>query len=93
MARKPLLFTRLRDHFNADPAQLPVLEQGYAFYERANLHLAIDDLSQSADSPPTLTGIVDTEDYHSVGLAKLSRPATAENYDEGLVGRDLHEIR
>ncbi|MFM7930178.1 MAG: AAA family ATPase, partial [Pirellula sp.] len=61
------------------------LEQNYAFYERANLHLAVDDISESADSPPTLTGIVVTEDYHSVSLSKLSRPATAENYDEGPV--------
>lgn len=85
MNDKPLLFARLQDHFNADPAELPVLEQSYAFYERANLHLAIDDLSQSADSPPTLTGIVATEDYESVSLSKLSRPATAKNYDAGPV--------
>ncbi|MFM7517869.1 MAG: AAA family ATPase [Pirellula sp.] len=85
MAKKPLLFSRLHGHFGADPAELPVLEQNYAFYERANLHLAVDDISESADSPPTLTGIVVTEDYHSVSLSKLSRPATAENYDEGPV--------
>lgn len=85
MAKKPLLFSRLHGHFGADPAELSVLEQNYAFYERANLHLAVDDISESADSPPTLTGIVVTEDYHSVSLSKLSRPATAENYDEGPV--------
>ncbi|MBL9163491.1 MAG: 26S protease regulatory subunit [Planctomycetaceae bacterium] len=84
-AKKPLLFARLHNHFNVDPAQLPVLEQSYAFFERANLHLAIDELSRSADSPPTLIGIVVTEDYGSVTLSKLSRPATAEKYDEGPV--------
>jgi len=85
MAKKPLLFRKLRDHFGVDPAQLPVLEQSYAFYERANLHLAVEELSQSADAPPELNGIVVTENYHSVSLSKLSRPATAENYDEGPV--------
>ena len=85
MAKKPLLLSRLHDHFGEDPAQLPVLEQSYAFYERANLHLAIDDLSQSTDSPPKLSGIVVAEDYHDVSLSKLSCPATAESYDEGPV--------
>jgi len=29
--KKPLLFARLEDHFDADPAQLVVLEQNYPF--------------------------------------------------------------
>jgi len=85
MAKKPLLFARLHGHFDRDPAELPVLEQNYAFYERANLHLAVEDLSKDADAPPVLTGIVVTEDYHSVSLSKLSRPVSAANYDEGPV--------
>lgn len=85
MARKPLLFKLLRDHFDADPAALPVLEQTYAYYERANLHLAIDELAKTADGPTTLAGIIVNEDYYSVGLSKLSRPASAENYDLGPV--------
>ncbi|MCH5375025.1 MAG: hypothetical protein JJ992_13700, partial [Planctomycetes bacterium] len=85
MAKKSPLFSRLRDHFGTDPAQLPVLEQSYRFYDRPNLHLAVEDLSQSADEPPVLIGIVFTEDYHSVSLSKLTRPATAKEYDEGPV--------
>lgn len=85
MAKKAPLFTRLQKHFGTDPAQLPVLEQNYEFYDRANLHLAIDELSQSVEDPPTLIGIVFIEDYHSVSLSRLSRRATSEEYDEGPV--------
>lgn len=85
MAKKAPLLTRLQKHFGTDPSQLPVLEQNYEFYNRANLHLAIDELSQSVDDPPTLIGIVFIEDYHSVSLSRLSRRATSEEYDEGPV--------
>ena len=85
MSDRPNLFLRLESHFCADPADLPVLEQNYAFYERPNLHLAIEELAEAADAPPDLTGIVVSEEYHSVSLSKLSRPATAQNYDAGPV--------
>ena len=39
----------------------------------------------SSDVPFHVDAIVVTEDYHAVSLSKLSRPATAENYDEGPV--------
>ena len=78
-----ILFNQLTQHFGTDPVSLPVLEQKYTAYERANVHLALAEISNSADSPPTLTGIVVPEDYHSVNLSKLSRPTSAKNYDEG----------
>lgn len=85
MSKNPLLFSRLHNQFGGDPAKLPVIEQVYGFYDRANLHLAIEELADAADDKPALVGIVMTEDYHSVSLSKLSRPATAESYDEGPV--------
>jgi hypothetical protein len=84
MKTKPLLFNRLKDHFGGDPSKLPVVGQNYAFYERANVHLAIDELSEAAKTPPKLTGIVDIDD-RSPSLAKLSRRRTARYYDEGPV--------
>ncbi len=85
MEKEPLLYSRLQGHFDGNPAELPVLEQNYAVCERANLHLAIEDLSRSADRLPTLTGIIVAEEYHAVSLSKLSRPTSAANYDEGPV--------
>lgn len=85
MTKNPLLFSRLQSHFGSDPAKLPIIEQGYGFYDRANLLLAIEELADAADDTPTLVGIVVTEDYQAVSLSKLSRPATAASYDEGPV--------
>ncbi len=85
MVKKPILFSRLRDHFKKNPAKLPIIEQTYGFYERANLHLAIEEISQTAKQPPSLMGIVMIEDGGHVSLAKLSRPITAEDFDEGPV--------
>src|SRR5258708_1758571 len=76
---KSTLLRRLRKHFGADPAALPVLEHTVAEYERPNLHLAIEDLMAEAD----LFGIVVPEDYHTVSISKLSRDATARQFDVG----------
>ncbi len=84
MKTKPFLFTRLKDHFGGDPAKLPVVSQNYAFYERANLHLAIEELSEAAETPPQVVGVVDVDD-RSPSLAKLSRGKTARCFDEGPV--------
>src|SRR5687767_5927830 len=82
---KSLLFAKLQKHFGVDPGGLPVLEQTYSFYERANVHLAISELASTADKLPSLTGIVVSEEYSSVSLSKLARPASADNYDVGPV--------
>lgn len=84
MAKMPLLYKHLRSHFATNPAKLPVLERTYASYERANLHLAIEELAKSADAPPILTGII-LKDYDSVSLSKLTRPETAAQFDMGPV--------
>ncbi len=83
--KKPVLCRRLHDHFDHDPADLPVLEQHYGFHERANVHLAITDLSKTADTEPGLLGIVLDRHHDTVSLSKLSRPATAEDFDIGPV--------
>ncbi|MFO0012465.1 MAG: AAA family ATPase [Planctomycetota bacterium] len=83
MSKKPLLFKSICDHFDSDPAQLPVLAQNYPSYERANLHLAIQEVAKMCDDPPELRGIVLPDQYQVVSLSKLSRPASAKQYDEG----------
>lgn len=83
MPKKPALLLRLQQHFHSDPAKLPVIEQTYAIYERANLHLALEELTD----PDTLVlvGIVVEEDYRGVSLSKFSRPDSAKDFDEGPV--------
>jgi cell division protease FtsH len=82
---KSAILERLRAHFGCEPAQLPVVEQGFAFHERPNLHLAIEELLGGPGGGTELIGIVVPEDFHSVSLSKLSREVTAVGFDEGPV--------
>ncbi len=82
---KSAILNRLRTHFGCEPSGLTVVEQSFAFYERPNLHLAIEDLLSKPRCGAALVGIVVPEEYHSVSLSKLSRDATARSFDEGPV--------
>ncbi len=79
----PDLFRRLTKHFGTDLAQLPVLVRQFETYERANLHLAIEEAL--ADQSSKLIGVIVPEHYHSVTLARLSKKQSASNYAEGPV--------
>lgn len=81
----PALFTRLRKHFDTDPAKLPVIEQKFQTYQRANLHLTVEELLRDVKPKPMLVGVVLPHQYSDVSLAKLSRPTTAKGYEEGPV--------
>jgi hypothetical protein len=84
-AAEPALLQRLRTHFGGDPARLPVVEQTFDFYERPNLHLAIEECLAEPGRRAELVGIVAQDDYHPVSLARLTRPASASLFDEGPV--------
>jgi cell division protease FtsH len=83
--KKVTLCDRLQSHFSADPASLTVIEQFHPVYNRANLHLAIEELSTHTDSPTELCGFTLSEDYNSVTLSKLSRPETSGHVCQGPV--------
>lgn len=82
---QPPLLARLWAHFGQDPGKLPVLEQEFANYERPNLHIAIEELLSPSGSDAVLIGVVLAEEYQSVTLAKMARPATSLAMDEGPV--------
>jgi hypothetical protein len=82
---EPRLFRRLREHFGCDPAALPVVEQSYEAYDRPNLHLALEGLLGEPDRRHELVGVVVLAQYQGVSLAKLSRPMSARQFDEGPV--------
>src|SRR5579872_1862291 len=83
ITRVPALFTRLRKHFSTDPGKLPVVEQTFQLYDRANLHITIEELLAKCNT--TLIGIVLPHYYDTVSLAKISRESTAKGYEEGPV--------
>ncbi len=84
-SRQPALFTRLRKHFGTDPAKLPVIQQTFPGYDRANLHLTVQQLLADSVPAPALVGVVLPSQYSGVSLAKLARPETAKGYEEGPV--------
>jgi hypothetical protein len=81
----PVLLHRLRRHFDADPAELPVLEQQFGVHERPNLHLAIEEMLAEPGHQADLMGVLTVEDYHQPSLGRFSREASARNYEQGPV--------
>ncbi len=81
----PALLRRLTNHFDTDPAGLPVLEESFGGIDRPNLHLAVEELLGQPGCEPTLLGVVELHPHHVPTLALLSRPATAAAFDEGPV--------
>jgi cell division protease FtsH len=79
------LFRLLQGHFGADIASLPIVEQKFAFYERPNLHLALQEIIAGPKRQARLVGVVTLEEYRGPSLAKLCREASARFYDQGPV--------
>jgi hypothetical protein len=84
-AVEPVLLQRLRSHFDCDPAMLPVVEQQFANYERANLHLALAEMLNDPRRRSDLLGVIVLEQYRGASLARLSRAASARSFDQGPV--------
>ncbi|MCU0710460.1 MAG: AAA family ATPase [Pirellula sp.] len=82
---KPTLCDRVNNHFQADPATLTIIEQSYPAYNRANVHLALEELLGGSDVLPELLGYSLSEDYNSVTLSKLTRPESSGHVNEGPV--------
>jgi cell division protease FtsH len=84
-ACEPSLLLRLRAHFGCDPSRLPVVEQEFASYERANLHFALEEMLGGSQRHWELLGVVVLEEYRGATLARLSRAGSARSFDEGPV--------
>ena len=81
----PLLLRRLRKHFDAEPADLPVVEQHFDLYDRPNLHLAIEEMRADPKRPAELLGVLGRDEYHSPSLGRLSRDASDKQFEQGPV--------
>jgi hypothetical protein len=80
-----LLLRRLRKHFDAKPADLPVVEQHFDLHERPNLHLAIEEMLADPKRQAELVGVLGRDEYHSPSLGRLSREASAKQFEQGPV--------
>jgi hypothetical protein len=84
-AAKPALLKRLKAHFGVDPARLPVVEQKFAGYERANFQLGLEEILGEPTRRSELVGVLAFDEYRSASLARLSRANAGERFDEGPV--------
>lgn len=81
----PLLLRRLYKHFETSPADLPVVEQQFDMHERPNLHLAIEEMLASPGRQAELVGVLARDEYRSPSLGRLSRKASAKQFEQGPV--------
>src|SRR5216683_5725385 len=81
----PLLVRRLRKHFDAEPADLPVVEQHFDMHDRPNLHLAIEEILAGPGQQAELVGVLALDEYRSPSLGRLSREASAKQFEQGPV--------
>jgi hypothetical protein len=82
---EPTLLRRLRKHFGADPAELPIVEQEFSLYDRPNLHLALDETLAEPGRRAEQIGVLILEQYREARLAELTRAASAKRFEEGPV--------
>lgn len=82
---EPILLTRLRGHFECDPALLPVVEQEFAIYERPNLHLTVEAVLGEPGRQTELIGVLVLKQYHEPRLALFTRPSAAQHFEDGPV--------
>ncbi len=81
----PLLLRRLRKHFDAEPADLPVIGQHIDLHDRPNLHLAIEEMLAEPGRRAELLGVLARDEYRSPSLGRLSREASAKQFEQGPV--------
>jgi cell division protease FtsH len=81
----PLLLRRLRKHFDAEPADLPVVQQHFEIHDRPNLHLAIEELLTGPGRQAELVGVLARDEYRSPSLGRLSREESAKQFEQGPV--------
>lgn len=77
MATKGNIYDKLRRHFRADPAVLPVIRRGLEPYCRANLHAALEQFLATVEGTAVWSGVVPHHEYESVSLSRLAIAQTA----------------
>ena len=80
------LHAALQQHFGVEPHTLSVIRERFDDYERANMHLALQEvLAEAKPAHSQLMGVIVPEEYSAVSLAKLSNARTAAYFPPGPV--------
>ncbi|HEY2158388.1 MAG TPA: hypothetical protein VGH33_22350, partial [Isosphaeraceae bacterium] len=67
----PFFVRRLRGHFDAEPAGLPVVSESFARHDHPNIHLALEDCLAREGRSSAVIGVSGQAGYMGRGLADL----------------------
>jgi hypothetical protein len=76
-AAEPEIRRRVREHFGADPAQLPIVGERFPSHEHVNLHLAVEGYLAEGGRESELMGVTSPHEMFAAGLAQLVAPPSA----------------
>ncbi len=79
-AEEPVFLQRLRAHFDAEPTNLPIVEETFEKSELPNLHVAMEAYLAETGRSAELTGVIVPE-YMGIKLSQLIAPTRG-----GLIG-------
>jgi ATPase family associated with various cellular activities (AAA) len=71
----PFFSRKLREHFDTNPASLPVVSQTFAKHNQANLHMAMEAYVAGEGRSAEVFGVVGLHGFGGKGLAELVAPA------------------
>jgi hypothetical protein len=83
---EPELRRRVREHFSADPAELPIVSERFAKHEQANLHLAVEDYLSAAGCQSELIGVTSAHEMFAPRLGQLVAPSASARMTGATVG-------
>jgi hypothetical protein len=77
---EPLFLSRIRGHFDADPAHCPILSEEFEISEQANLQIAIEECLARPGRSAELLGVIGDPSYSYAGmsLTQLLVPARSD---------------
>ena len=79
-ATEPVFRRHLREHFQSDPASLPVVSEDFETSEHPDVHLAVQSRFQEPGHSVRLVGVVTPSEYTALSLAQLAGPGSAGWY-------------
>ena len=83
--QEPAFVLLLRNHFEVDPKNLPIVSEQFEKSEHPNLHLALTRILEQDGWSFTLTGVVTQNDYMGVKMAHLLSNQRGMQVTEGPV--------
>lgn len=82
-AEEPFFWTRLRQHFELEPGQLPALVEKFSTHDHANVQTAIDSMISPEKCAVEAIGVINPHQYKSISLSNLCSKHSVEGLSEG----------